>query len=49
LRVLKENKESDVGLFSCPTAVANVETVAVAPTICRRDAGWFIGFEPERN
>ena len=27
---------ADVGLFGCPTTVANVETVAVAPTSCRR-------------
>lgn len=29
------------GLYSCPTTVNNVETIAVAPTILRRSAGWF--------
>lgn len=33
---LKPPFPADVGLFGCPTTVANVETVAVAPTICRR-------------
>ncbi|MCB1681990.1 MAG: NADH-quinone oxidoreductase subunit NuoF [Alphaproteobacteria bacterium] len=31
------------GLYSCPTTVNNVETIAVAPTILRRGAGWFAG------
>jgi hypothetical protein len=38
-----------VGLFGCPSTVANVETVAVAPTICRRGGSWFAGFGRERN
>jgi len=29
------------GLYSCPTTVNNVETIAVAPTILRRGSGWF--------
>ncbi len=29
------------GLYSCPTTVNNVETIAVAPTILRRGAKWF--------
>lgn len=29
------------GLYSCPTTVNNVETIAVAPTILRRGGGWF--------
>lgn len=33
---LKPPFPADVGLFGCPTTVANVETVAVAPAICRR-------------
>ncbi|XP_041087861.1 LOW QUALITY PROTEIN: NADH dehydrogenase [ubiquinone] flavoprotein 1, mitochondrial [Polyodon spathula] len=37
------------GVFGCPTTVANVETVAVAPTICRRGGSWFLGFGRERN
>merc|ERR1719223_827130 len=40
---------ADVGLFGCPTTVANVETVAVAPTICRRGGDWFSSFGRENN
>lgn len=40
---------ADVGVFGCPTTVANVETVAVAPTICRRGGSWFASFGRERN
>lgn len=29
------------GLYSCPTTVNNVETIAVAPTIMRRGGSWF--------
>ncbi len=29
------------GLYSCPTTVNNVETIAVVPTILRRGTGWF--------
>lgn len=36
-------------MFGCPTTVANVETVSVAPTICRRGGTWFAGFGRERN
>nr|GAT56110.1 NADH-ubiquinone oxidoreductase [Mycena chlorophos] len=46
---LKPPFPADVGLFGCPTTVANVETVSVAPTICRRGASWFAGFGRERN
>ncbi|GAA5861593.1 hypothetical protein JCM8547_008085 [Rhodosporidiobolus lusitaniae] len=46
---LKPPFPADVGLFGCPTTVANVETVAVAPTIIRRGAAWFAGFGRERN
>jgi len=46
---LKPPFPADVGLFGCPTTVANVETVAVAPTICRRGGKWFAGFGRERN
>ena len=31
------------GLYSCPTTVNNVETIAVAPTILRRGGSWFAG------
>merc|ERR1712012_676948 len=33
---LKPPFPADVGVFGCPTTVTNVETVAVAPDICRR-------------
>lgn len=46
---LKPPFPADVGLFGCPTTVANVETVAVAPTICRRGAKWFAGYGRQRN
>ncbi|NXV97648.1 NDUV1 dehydrogenase, partial [Calonectris borealis] len=46
---LKPPFPADVGVFGCPTTVANVETVAVAPTICRRGGAWFAGFGRERN
>lgn len=46
---LKPPFPADVGLFGCPTTVANVETVAVAPTICRRGAAWFSSFGREKN
>lgn len=31
------------GLYSCPTTVNNVETIAVVPTILRRGGAWFAG------
>jgi len=46
---LKPPFPADVGVFGCPTTVANVETVAVAPTICRRGGAWFAGFGRPRN
>ncbi|KAI8450412.1 hypothetical protein BY996DRAFT_8549613 [Phakopsora pachyrhizi] len=46
---LKPPFPADVGLFGCPTTVANVETVAVAPTIIRRGSSWFNSFGRERN
>uniref|UniRef100_UPI001939838B NADH dehydrogenase [ubiquinone] flavoprotein 1, mitochondrial-like n=1 Tax=Styela clava TaxID=7725 RepID=UPI001939838B len=46
---LKPPFPAEIGVFGCPTTVANVETVAVAPTICRRGATWFAGFGRERN
>ena len=46
---LKPPFPADVGLFGCPTTVANVETAAVAPTICRREGGWFGSFGRERK
>lgn len=46
---LKPPFPADVGLFGCPTTVANVETIAVAPTIARRGGSWFAGLGRERN
>ncbi|CAD6563905.1 MAG: NADH dehydrogenase [ubiquinone] flavoprotein 1, mitochondrial [Tremellales sp. Tagirdzhanova-0007] len=46
---LKPPFPADVGLFGCPSTVANVETIAVAPTIARRGGKWFAGFGRERN
>lgn len=40
---------SPSGVFGCPTTVANVETVSVSPTICRRGGAWFASFGRERN
>ena len=38
------------GLYSCPTTVNNVETIAVVPTILRRGAPWFSGLgQNEKN
>jgi NADH-quinone oxidoreductase subunit F len=38
-----------MGVYGCPTTINNVETIAVAPTICRRGASWFAGFGRENN
>ncbi|KAK9484157.1 hypothetical protein V1527DRAFT_470914 [Lipomyces starkeyi] len=46
---LKPPFPAGVGLFGRPTTVTNVETVAVAPTICRRGGSWFAQFGRERN
>lgn len=46
---LKPPFPADVGVFGCPTTVNNVETIAVAPTICRRGGDWFAGFGRPRN
>lgn len=46
---LKPPFPAAVGLFGCPSTVANVETVAVAPTICRRGGSWFASFGRARN
>jgi len=46
---LKPPFPADIGVFGCPTTVANVETVAVAPEICRRGGEWFAGLGRARN
>ncbi len=38
------------GLYSCPTTINNVETIAVVPTILRRGGAWFSSFgKDEKN
>lgn len=37
------------GLYSCPTTVNNVETIAVAPTIMRRGGEWFKAIGRDEN
>ena len=37
------------GLYSCPTTVNNVETIAAVPTILRRGGAWFGGIGREKN
>jgi len=46
---LKPPFPAGVGLFGCPTTVNNVETIAVAPTICRRGPEWFASFGRPNN
>ena len=47
---LKPPFPADIGLFGCPTTVANVETVSVVPDICRKGGkDWFAKFGRERN
>jgi NADH-quinone oxidoreductase subunit F len=41
---LKPPFPANMGLYGCPTTVNNVESIAVAPTILRRGAGWFSSF-----
>ncbi|HYG84919.1 MAG TPA: NADH-quinone oxidoreductase subunit NuoF, partial [Azospirillum sp.] len=40
---------AQAGLYSCPTTVNNVESIAVVPTILRRGAGWFAGLGRPKN
>jgi NADH-quinone oxidoreductase subunit F len=40
---------AQAGLYSCPTTVNNVETIAVVPTILRRGASWFAGLGRPKN
>jgi NADH-quinone oxidoreductase subunit F len=46
---LKPPFPAGAGLYGCPTTVNNVESIAVAPTILRRGAGWFAGFGRDNN
>jgi NADH-quinone oxidoreductase subunit F len=38
-----------MGVYGCPTTVNNVETIAGAPTILRRGAGWFSALGRPKN
>src|SRR4249920_3411354 len=38
-----------VGLYGCPTAVNNVETLSNVPLILRKGAEWFAALGPEEN
>jgi len=38
-----------VGLYGCPTAINNVETLANVPLILTRGAEWFASLGPEKN
>ena len=38
-----------VGLYGCPSTVNNVESIAVAPTILRRGADWFLSIGRPNN
>ncbi len=46
---LKPPFPAGAGLYGCPTTVNNVESIAVAPTILRRGAGWFAGIGRDKN
>src|SRR5215204_3557436 len=46
---LKPPFPAGAGLYGCPTTVNNVESIAVAPTILRRGAGWFAGIGRKKN
>jgi NADH-quinone oxidoreductase subunit F len=38
-----------VGLYGCPTAINNVETLCNVPLILTRGPGWFASLGPEKN
>src|SRR5919106_107610 len=46
---LKPPFPANMGLYGCPTTVNNVESIAVAPTILRRGAGWFASLGRSNN
>ncbi|ACT59423.1 NADH-quinone oxidoreductase subunit NuoF [Hirschia baltica] len=46
---LKPPFPANAGLYGAPTTVNNVESIAVAPTILRRGAGWFKKFGRDNN
>ena len=46
---LKPPFPANCGLYGCPTTVNNVESIAVAPEILRRGAGWFASLGKPNN
>jgi NADH-quinone oxidoreductase subunit F len=46
---LKPPFPAAVGLFNCPTAVNNVETLCNVPLIVRNGPDWFASLGPEKN
>ncbi|MDB5599607.1 MAG: NADH-quinone oxidoreductase subunit [Xanthobacteraceae bacterium] len=46
---LKPPFPANVGLYGCPTTVNTVESIAVAPDILRRGAGWFASIGRPNN
>ena len=46
---LKPPFPAAVGLYGCPTTVNNVETIAVAPEICKRGGNWFASLGRPKN
>src|SRR4029078_4825157 len=38
-----------VGLYNCPTAVNNVETLSNVPIMLRKGAEWYAAYGPEKN
>jgi NADH-quinone oxidoreductase subunit F len=46
---LKPPFPATAGLYGCPTAVNNVETLCNVPLIVSRGAEWFAGLGPEKN
>jgi len=40
---------ANAGLYSCPTTINNVETIAVVPEILRRGGAWFAGIGRPKN
>lgn len=46
---LKPPFPAGFGLYSCPTTINNVESIAVVPTILRRGANWFASIGKPNN
>jgi len=46
---LKPPYPPQVGLYGCPTAINNVETIAVVPTVLRRGGAWFANIGVPNN